>query len=184
MWHIKKSDADTELLKRNTGHYRRCVFNNTQDCSLREKSGSIFCNERSDKWGTSAPRHEGCPGTVQLESLRLSAVKSEDMGEHVWLMLPVSVNTPSHLQSAETLVCLHCLADCLPNTHTHYAHFLPLSFSHSNAQTHSQCNYKLRTTIHRIPMLALWLITDRIMFDSVFPLFRQRTCWFFTILKH
>lgn len=34
-------------------------------------------------------------------------------------MLFVSVNTLSHLQSAETLVCLHCLADCLKHTQTH-----------------------------------------------------------------
>lgn len=33
-------------------------------------------------------------------------------------MLPVSVNTPSHLQSAEMLVCLHCLAELFHQTHT------------------------------------------------------------------
>lgn len=55
-------------------------------------------------------------GTVQLMSLLLSALKSKDIEEHVWLMLLVSVNTPSHLQSVETLVCLHCLADCLKHT--------------------------------------------------------------------
>lgn len=41
-------------------------------------------------------------------------------------MLPVSVNTPSHLQSAEMLVCLHCLAE-LFHQHTQrdtQAHFL------------------------------------------------------------
>lgn len=51
-------------------------------------------------------------------SLKLSALKSKNIEEHVWLMLLVSVNTPSHLQSAETLVCLHCLAGCLTHTHT------------------------------------------------------------------
>lgn len=45
--------------------------------------------------------------------------RSGEIKEHVWLMLFVSVNTPSHLQSAETLVCLHCLADCLKHTQTH-----------------------------------------------------------------
>lgn len=35
----------------------------------------------------------------------------KDRKEHVLVMLLVSVNTPSHLQSAETLVCLHGLAE-------------------------------------------------------------------------
>lgn len=40
----------------------------------------------------------------------------KDRKQHVLVMLLVSVNTLSHLQSAETLVCLHGLAECLPNT--------------------------------------------------------------------
>lgn len=57
----------------------------------------------------------GAQKTVRGDNPQKFAADKDRKG-HVSVMLLASVNTPSHLQSAETLVCLHCLAECLPNS--------------------------------------------------------------------
>lgn len=97
---------------------------------------------------------------VWLMSLKLSALKSKNIEEHVWLMLLVSVNTPSHLQSAETLVCLHCLAGCLTNTHTHT--------SRTEGSIHWTSLSGFQTAIHSVGLPDAQALTDCCLNHCVF----------------
>lgn len=154
---MKKSNTEAKSSNKNTGHFWRHMLN-TANCCLWPQTRTILCLAIKTV-------------QVQLMSLKLSAPKSKNTEEHVWLMLLVSVNTPSHLQSAETLVCLHCLAGCLTNTHTQT----------SRTEGKQALNYPLSfyTATHSVKLPDAQALTDCSLSHRLF--FKQRMC--FSTLK-
>lgn len=130
-------NQDVSTLKSNTNEY---ILKKTQ-----VKPAPVPCFDKIRR-RTLPPVSNNEAARLKILRLKSARRKKEVEERRVQPMLPVSVNTRSHLQSAETLVCLHCLAEP-PHKHTH-THFKtegedPLS----HAATHRYSTLHIRLQV-------------------------------------